>query len=88
MLKATPGPWKYEHASGAIYYDDGDVEPLIASTNLESVSVEQGDADGHLIAAAPDLYEALKAVVGITDRKTDEFDKARAALAKARGEPA
>lgn len=42
-------------------------------------------ATARLIAAAPDLYEALKAVVAIADRKTDEFDCARAALAKAEG---
>jgi hypothetical protein len=35
--------------------------------------------------AAPDLLEALKAVVSVADRKTDEFDLARAAIAKATG---
>ncbi len=63
MTKHTQGPWKYEATSGAIFMDDGDVEALIASTNLESVSVEQGDADGQLIAAAPDLLDALKAIL-------------------------
>jgi len=38
--------------------------------------------------AAPDLLAALIAVVGIADRKTDEFDTARAAIAKAKGGPA
>lgn len=36
-------------------------------------------------AAAPELLQALKAVVAIADRKTDEFDRARAAIAKAEG---
>lgn len=39
--------------------------------------------DARLIAAAPDMYEALKAVVSVADRKTVEFDLARAALARA-----
>ena len=39
----------------------------------------------NLIAAAPDLLEALKAVVRIADRKTVEFDAARTAIAKAEG---
>ncbi len=52
----TPGPWAYEPSSGAIYYADGDVEPLIASTNLEGVSEEQADADGRLIAAALKMF--------------------------------
>lgn len=59
----TPGPWKYEPTSGAIFFDDRDVEPLIASTNLECVSVEQGDADGHLIAAAPCLLAVARQIV-------------------------
>lgn len=40
-------------------------------------------ADARLIAAAPDLLAALKAVVSVADRATVEFDKARAAIAKA-----
>ena len=42
-------------------------------------------ADARLVAAAPDLLEALKGVLQVADRKTVEFDAARAALAKARG---
>ncbi|MCY1186174.1 hypothetical protein D9M73_270150 [compost metagenome] len=42
-------------------------------------------ANAALIAAAPDLLEALEAVVRVADRATDEFDMARAAIAKARG---
>jgi hypothetical protein len=42
-------------------------------------------ADAHLIAAAPDLLAALEAVVSVADRKTVEFDQARAAIAKAKG---
>jgi hypothetical protein len=41
------------------------------------------EEDARLIAAAPDLLEALIAVVSVADRATDEFDKARAAIAKA-----
>lgn len=38
-----------------------------------------------LIAAAPDLLAALQGVIRVADRKTDEFDAARAAVAKAIG---
>lgn len=41
------------------------------------------EANARLIAAAPDLLEALKGVLRVADRKTDEFDAARAAIAKA-----
>jgi hypothetical protein len=43
-------------------------------------------ANARLIAAAPDLYAALVAVVAVADRSTVEFDAARAALSLARGE--
>lgn len=39
-----------------------------------------------LIAAAPDLLEALIAVVSVADRETNEFILARKAIAKATGE--
>lgn len=38
-----------------------------------------------LSEAAPELLEALKGVVRVADRKTVEFDRARAAIAKAEG---
>lgn len=51
---------------------------------------EQSDAhtqyaNANLIAAAPELLEALKGVVRVADRETDEFIAARAAIAKAEG---
>lgn len=36
--------------------------------------------------AAPDMLAALEGVVRVADRKTDEFDAARAAIRKAKGE--
>lgn len=41
--------------------------------------------DARLISAAREMLEALKGVVRVADRKTDEFDAARAAIAKATG---
>lgn len=49
------------------------------------INVEEDDA--RLIAAAPDLLAALQGVLRVSDRKTDEFDAARAAVAKATGVP-
>ena len=56
----TPGPWKYEPTSGEICYADGDVEPLIATVELDGTSGAQGRADGALISAAPDLLVAAR----------------------------
>lgn len=47
----------------------------------------EAEANARLIAAAPDLLEALKAVVAVAGRGTVEFDRARAAIAKAEGKP-
>ena len=41
--------------------------------------------DAHLIAAAPDLYNALSVLADAWERKGLPCDAARAALAKARG---
>jgi len=41
--------------------------------------------DGNLVAAARDMLAALRGVVRVADRKTVEFDAARAAIAKATG---
>jgi hypothetical protein len=46
----------------------------------------QHELNVNLIAAAPDLLAALIKVVAIADRKTDEFDQASDAIAKALGE--
>lgn len=42
--------------------------------------------DAHIMAASKDMLLALEAVVSVADRSTVEFDMARAAIAKARGQ--
>jgi hypothetical protein len=46
-------------------------------------SNDEARANAKLWAAAADLAEALQGVLRVADRKTDEFDAARAALEKA-----
>lgn len=58
----TPGPWGFDPTVGSIYHDDGDVRPLVASVMTDCVSDEQAEADCRLIAAAPDMLAALKAM--------------------------
>lgn len=102
ISKRTPGPWAYERTSGAIYYADGDVEPVIAGINQDGTSEKQADADGYLIAASPDLYgvaelfkQSLEYMIARDERdgddegarlKTATLREVRAALTKARGE--
>ena len=93
--KWTPGPWVYdpdfEPEDEPAIWTAGDIADAVAylSTSAPN-SDEEIVANAHLIAAAPELYEALLAVVDCWDRGGLEVDAliegARAALARARGE--
>lgn len=77
----TLGPWEWNETGGYIVAPNfhGVIVAKVAFRAPESV------ANAHLIAAAPELYAALKAVISVADRKTVEFDMAHAAIAKADG---
>ena len=88
MSKHTPGPWKIVDAWN--YY-------MVEGQNDEEIIWQDGPyqtpvinkANACLIAAAPDLLEALEAIVGDSSiqRVSDDLHaKARAAIAKAKGE--
>lgn len=81
-FKGTPGPWRAEDNPGggtAVYGDHGSQKVCVMSAGTSLI-----DADNALlIAAAPELLEALQQVVAISDRKHDAWDKAHAAIAKA-----
>ena len=87
--KWTPGPWEV-----AATADDLVVKgrAKIASTYPSDGDV-WGNANAHLIAAAPDMAEALEKALNFITNTESEMgetlpcgDAARAALAKARGE--
>lgn len=96
--KHTPGPW-HIHEDGMKFSREiypvnyGGKENTERCVLIARVSgwkggfntAKEAEANARLIAAAPELLEALQAVVRIADRKTVEFDKARAAIAKATG---
>ena len=81
----TPGPWRFEDMVGV---GDEIVFQVIKGADgrhLSSTWAGPHVANARLIAAAPDLLEALKKVVAISDRKHDAWDEAKAAIAKASG---
>jgi len=84
----TPGPW-VNHGriqQPGLPHSSVGARTLIARVYSEAFGdTEQEAANARLIAAAPDLLAALQAVVRVADRKTDEFDLAHAAIAKATG---
>ena len=96
--KFTPGPWyvgtgTYEdrniYSVASVTDDEGfTYQPIVASA--EDDGIKCWDANARLIAAAPELLEALKWMVlrteegGYLDGKC--LEEARAAIARATGE--
>lgn len=81
MSAHTPGPWVGFTDEGRLFA----IMPAGRNGDICTFKVPPSEADGFLMTAAPDLLKALMAVVAIADRKTVEFDRARAAIAKANG---
>jgi hypothetical protein len=77
MSKHTPGPWNC--GASSIINDDG----LVVARTTNTMSF----ADASLIAAAPEMYEALKQVVLYCDREIHPslVQVAEEVLAKAEG---
>ena len=110
MSKWTPGPWEWTVADRIKGHDPDTGKPVLVVRLLRSTDkrgnepecqLNRWDADAHLIAAAPDLYEAIQAAIdcGMVpvssaedggaskySKQVQVADQIRAALAKARGE--
>ena len=96
MSDFTPGPWRAEFPD-EISVRDADGGRIAILANLKGRLGMKGrrdtsevEANARLIAAAPDLLEALKEMVNLVELMCP-FDgpqqrKARAAIAKATGE--
>jgi len=85
--KHTPGPWKREAKTGRNRFRITDARGhQVADTNTYN---EDAEANADVIAAAPELLEALQELVdGMTDVEDSEscvLFRARAAIAKATG---
>lgn len=85
--KHTPGPWMI-FQSGNIGSAEvrTPVHLVIASGNVKGENIETAMANARLIAAAPELLEALDNLVNTPEVRIEDMQQARAALAKARGE--
>lgn len=92
--KHTPGPW-FTHREGfsSVYIEariGGGMLQEVASCGPTNEGSDQQEANARLIAASPDLLEALAEIVSAADggcwnQLDPSFSKARAAIAKATG---
>lgn len=91
--KYTPAPWSANW--NGYYYQidsesDGQIGDVCASLFIDD-NKDKGKTNARLIAAAPELLEALQAIIEIgkrdlSNKKYDSyFETARAAIAKAKG---
>ena len=78
----TAGPWINYIGTNSIWAGKRAICVVTGSRKLGDV---ERKANAVLIAAAPDMLAALQGVLRVADRKTDEFDAAHAAIAKAFG---
>lgn len=91
MSTRTPGPWTLaELKNGPIVHlcqigEDALSILTVVDQDGTPFGAVYSEADARLIAAAPEMLSALQGVLRVADRQTDEFDAARAAIAKAIG---
>ena len=97
MSKHTPGPWVLENRGYKFIVSkpgDGYITRDVCRMDASTMSAFAQEANARLIAAAPDLLEALKKIAAIENRMFgsdwEEIDEAReiarAAIAAAEGE--
>lgn len=95
--RTTPGPWWAD--DGAIYAQQGEMIVRVADTYNEADPIpdDEADANAALLASAPQLLASLQALTdafpgmvrslpyGVPMRLAEQYDQARAAIAKATG---
>ena len=85
-IKHTPGPWE---ACGKAVHAETGREIVFGSHNTRSGSDEEQRANARLIAAAPELLEALGLIVAQVKAGghiyASHLERAEAAIAKAEG---
>ena len=71
----TPGPWRIGDAGNTVF---GPKTDRPSPQTIATLSVIDHEANGHLIAAAPDLLAALKAAIVFIDGYQDNSPEVRA----------
>ncbi|GAB7454695.1 hypothetical protein OUHCRE13_43210 [Enterobacter roggenkampii] len=87
-FEGSPAPWRI---NGVDYHDYGLIDAEGGEIMLLKAECEQDDRNATLIAAAPDLLEALQELVFLYEhdegcRELTEYKRAKEAISKALGE--
>ena len=94
MTQHTPGPWQYWPSIGQVNRPGDPNQICNIPPNGDKKPADENDANARLIAAAPELLEACKAILDIDNPPAGEeghidygtaLGMARAAIAKATG---
>lgn len=96
MSAHTPGPWRFEPSSGGRWYvyPLGETQPLVPNIYVPKAKLKNARmmANARLLAAAPELLAALKAIVSsatdgrdIPEWLTERLIWAESAICKAEG---
>jgi hypothetical protein len=81
MNKHTPGPW-------SVQYNDGMSADIVGAHERVAITyaTENQSHNARLIAAAPEMYEALQAIIAAKEEGFPEaLQMGRTAIAKAEG---
>lgn len=87
----TPGPWVFEklRAGTILAIQSGEIRiaEVVKWATVDPIAQSEREANANLLAAAPELLEALEAAMTVLSDSVGDFDydKAAAAIAKAKG---
>ncbi len=81
MSEHTPGPWKINEASKIEIIAEG--EPMVIARTPNKLYQKESEANARLIAAAPDLLDALTELLN-GDHPNRQYIQGHPAAAKAR----
>lgn len=90
-FKGTPGPWEFNKVSGKVSSEHVHCIVDLCNSSTPVHDLDLDDKNGHLIAAAPDLLEALQrcesvlSVIPLEVCDVEDLLYARAAIARALG---
>jgi hypothetical protein len=85
MSKHTPGPWVQTPWDSTAIFDAKNLQVPIAQTYPADTSQKEAEANARLVAAAPQLLEALELIVEQDpDGEGQGFIDARAAIKAAK----